>query len=368
MNGRIAVLKEYGKPLELEEYPVPDPAEGALLLKMTQSSICGSDMHMWRSDSLSAPIPPGGRAMGHEGIGRIDRLGAGKRTDSLGLPLSEGDRIIHSVVVPCNHCLCCLRGDTNLCLHKVTTPPAGSPPYFVGTFADYYYVQPEVPIFKVPDELPDGILSPVNCAMATVMQGLLSAGAGQGQCVVLQGAGGLGLTAAAMAKDMGVDQVIVLDLLDNRLELARRFGADHTINVNAHPDPADRLELIRDYTTGRGVDIVMELVGSADLLPEGVAMLRPGGTYVDIGLWFAGRTVQFDPSTIVMSGKRVVGSAIYKPGVLPIVLSFLMRNQHRWPFDELVSHTFSLDDVNLAFDQSEWDNKDTPVVRAVLVP
>src|SRR6185295_13705803 len=131
---------------------------------------------------------------------------------------------------------------------KVATPSAGVAPYFVGTFADYYYVGPGVPIFKVPDELPDDVLAPVNCAMGTVTQGLMSAGVGEGQCVVLQGAGGLGLSAAAMAKDMGAHKVIVLDQLDNRLALAREFGADHTINVLAHSDPAERIEMVREMT------------------------------------------------------------------------------------------------------------------------
>jgi threonine dehydrogenase-like Zn-dependent dehydrogenase len=367
-TGRLAVLKEYGKPLELEEYPVPDPEPGAIVVRITQSSICGSDMHMWRQDSLNTPIPPGGRAMGHEGTGVVERLGAGVTTDSLGQPLAEGDRIIHSVIVPCNACLSCLRGDTNLCLRKVATPPAGSAPYFVGTFADYYYVGPNVPVFKVPDELVDDVLAPVNCAMGTVTQGLLSAGVGEGQTVVLQGAGGLGLTAAAMAKDMGAHKVIILDRLDNRLALAREFGADETINVVTHPDPEERIAMVRDLTRGHGADVVMELVGAAELVPEGVAMLRPGGIYVDIGLWFSGRTFNFDPSTIVMSGKKIMGSAMYRPGVLPLILDFLVRTQARRPFDRLISHRFELDDINSAFDQSEWDQQQTPVVRAVIVP
>lgn len=367
-TGRLAVLKQYGKPLELEEFVVPDPAPGAIIVRITQSSICGSDMHMWRQDSLGTPIPPGGRAMGHEGTGTVYRLGHGVTTDSLGRPIAEGDRLIHSVIVPCNSCRACLRGDTNLCQRKVATPPAGSHPYFVGTFADYYYIGAGVPVFKVPDELSDDVLAPVNCAMGTVTQGLMSAGVGEGQCVVLQGAGGLGLSAAAMAKDMGAHKVIVLDQLDNRLALAREFGADHTINVLAHSDPAERIEMVREMTAGQGADVVMELVGSADLVPEGIAMLRPGGTYVDIGLWFSGRTFAFDPSTIVMSAKRVIGSAMYRPGILPLILDFLVRTQHQRPFDRLISHRFALDDINLAFDQSEWDKQQTPIVRAVLVP
>ena len=126
--------------------------------------------------------------------------------------------------------------------------------------------------------------------------------------------------------------------------------------------------MVHELTRGRGADIVLEFVGLADLLPEGVAMLRRGGTYVDVGLFFPGRTVSFDPSTIVMSGKKIMGSAMYRPIVLAQILDFLVRNQDRRPFDKLVSHRFALDDINVAFAQSEWADQQTPVVRAVLVP
>lgn len=368
MQGRLAVLKEYGKPFAIEQYDVPDPGPGALVLKVSQSAICGSDLHMWRGDSTSVPIPPGGRAMGHEGSGVVVKLGQGRTHDGLGQPLAEGDRVIHSVIVGCHSCHMCLRGDVNLCVRKVATPPAGEAPYFTGTFADYYYVQPGAPVFKVPTDLSDDVVAPINCAMGTVTQALLASEVGFGSTVVIQGAGGLGLTGAAVAKDLGADQVIVFDQLQNRLDLAREFGADHVANVSEMSDAQDRVDFVRELTGGRGADVVLELVGLETLLTEGVAMLRPGGTFVDVGLWFPGRTISFDPSTIVMSGKKIMGSAMYNPGVLPKLLDFLVRTKDVRPFDRLVSHHFSLDEIDTAFDQSEWDSRETPIVRAVLVP
>jgi threonine dehydrogenase-like Zn-dependent dehydrogenase len=368
MQGRLAVLKNYGKPFVIEEYQVPDPEPGAVVLRMTQSAICGSDMHMWRGDSSAVPIPPGGRAMGHEGSGIVVKLGKGVTHDGLGRSLAEGDRVIHSVIVGCHSCHMCMRGDINLCVRKVATPPAGQAPFFTGTFADYYYVRPGAPIFKVPDELSDDVIAPINCAMGTVAHGLISSGVRFGDTVVIQGAGGLGLTGTAIAKDLGADQVIVIDQLQNRLDLAREFGADHVINVTDLPTPQERVERVRELTDGRGADVVLELVGLETLLTEGVAMLRPGGTFVDIGLWFPGRTIAFDPSTIVMSGKKIMGSAMYNPGLLPQILDFLVRSKGIRPFDRLVSHHFSLDKIDEAFDQSEWDHRETPIVRAVLVP
>lgn len=367
MKGRQVVIREYGRPFEIHEYDVPDPRPGDILLRITQAGICGSDLHTWRRDTENNPIPPQGRAMGHEGTGVVYKLGQGVATDALGNPLDEGDRVIHTAIIPCNHCPQCLRGDHNLCVNR-TPRTVGEFPYFVGTYADFYYVTPHQPVFKVPDELSDDVLSPVNCAMGTVTQGLTVAGVREGQYVVIQGAGGLGITATAMAKDMGADRVIVLDRLENRLQLAEEFGADHTINIEEYNTPETRIRRVKELTRGRGADIVVELVGYAPLLPEGIAMLTNGGTFVEIGLYFSGQTVAFDPSTIVLTGKRIVGSVMYRPILMSTILDFLLRNRNELPFHKMVSHKFKLEDVNKAFAQAEWNQRQTPVTRAVLVP
>ena len=138
MKGRIVVVKEYGKPFEIEEYDVPEPEPGATLLRMTQAGICGSDLHTWRGDQTQEhmPLPPSGRVMGHEGTGVVEVLGEGVSTDTLGTPIEEGDRIVYSAVFPCSRCHLCLRGDTNWCANRAY-PTAGVYPYFTGTYADY---------------------------------------------------------------------------------------------------------------------------------------------------------------------------------------------------------------------------------------
>ena len=115
-----------------------------------------------------------------------------------------------------------------------------------------------------------------------------------------------------------------------------------------------RVGRVREITGGRGADLAVEVVGMAELLPEGLAMITNGGTYLDIGLFFSGRTVDFDPSSFVLSGKKLMGTAMYEPLVLPQVLDFLARNQDRVPLHKLVSHRFPLDAVNDALNQSEW--------------
>src|SRR5256712_4690997 len=246
--------------------------------------------------------------MGHEGTGVVAQLGAGITTDTLGTSIKEGDRVVYSAIFPCYHCHLCLRGDTNWCVNR-TYPTAGRYPYFTGTYADYLYLPPRHPFFRVPDELPDELLGPVNCAMGTVTTGLLRAGAGEGDTVVIMGAGGPGVPPTAMAKDMGAHQVIVLDRLDNRLRLAEEFGADATINVEEYATPVARVQRIRELTHGRGANIVMELVGRAELLAEGIDMLSNGGSFVESGGILRGRGGAIDPSQL-LAGKRVLGSLL----------------------------------------------------------
>ena len=366
-SGRVVVVKEYKQPFVIEEYEVPDPEPGGMVLKITQAGICGSDLHTWRGDQVNMPLPESGRVMGHEGTGTIDRLGAGVTTDSLGTPIREGDRVIYSAIMPCGRCYQCLRGEENWCGGSSPYRAAGEFPYFTGTYADYFWIRPDHPVFRVPDELPDSVLGWVNCAMGTVTEGLLRAGAKEGDYVLIQGAGGLGLNATAMAKEMGAHRVIVLDRLADRLKLAEEFGADHTIDITEYETPEARLERVLDLTGGRGVNIAMELVGKAELLVEGVSYLTNGGTFIEIGDIVRGRTVAFDPSTM-LRGKKIMGSLMYRPHLLPLMMETLVKNQDKVPYDRIVSNSYPLDQVNEAFAEAEWNERQTHVSRGMLVP
>jgi D-arabinose 1-dehydrogenase-like Zn-dependent alcohol dehydrogenase len=369
MKGRAVLFMGARKPFEITEYEVPDPETGAIVLKITQAGVCGSDLHSWRGDGIPRPVPPNGRPTGHEGTGVVYRLGPGVETDSLGKPIKEGDRLMYSAVAPCGRCYQCLNGDGNWCVQgffPVSTPHEF--PYFTGTYADYYYVRPGQPRFRVPDELPDSVLGFVNCAMGTVTEGLLRAGAKEGDYVVIQGAGGLGINAVAAAKDMGGHRVIVLDRLEGRLELAREFGADATINIDQEwTTPEMRRQRVMELTDGRGADIVLELVGRSELLLEGLSYLTNGGTFVEIGNIVRGNTVPFDPS-VILSGKKIIGSAMYRPKLLPMMLETLVKKQGQLPYEKIVSHTFPLEEINTAFEQAEWLDRQTGITRSMLVP
>jgi len=368
-TGKAAVFFGPGKPFEIREVPLPDVEPDAVLIRVSLANVCGSDLHFWRGDA-PLRLPEDGWIYGHEMTGRVARLGARVKTDSLGRPLREGDRVAYTYFYPCGRCYACLANEPAACPAKIVRPVGPSQfPHFHGAFAEYYYLRPRGAIFVVPDSLPDELVSPVNCALSQVIFGLDRAGLAFGGTVVIQGAGGLGIQAAAVAKDMGASTVIVVDQLASRLELARAFGADHTINVKEVTDRRERVGLVRNWTGGAGADVACDFVGFPQVIPEGIEMLRSGGTYLEIGTISRGAKIELEPSLLVWGSKKIVGVIQYDPGVIPRALDFLVRNRSRFPFDRLISHKYSLEQINRAFAESEWYAKDTTTItRAALVP
>ena len=349
MKGKAAISFQPGEPLEIREYPVPDVGPDDILVKVNLANICGSDLHMWRGGG--AKFQRGiAQILGHEMMGTVYALGENVKTDNLGRPLQVGDRIVYSYFRHCGKCWTCLRGEPG-CPNRYRDwlgVPADQPPHFNGAYAEYYFMPPGHWVFKVPDELPDKVVSPVNCALAEVYYGLHHLNVSPGETVVIQGVGGLGLYATAIARERGAAQVIVLDKIQERLDLAREFGADHTLNVN-ETDAEERLARVQEWTAGWGANAAVELTGSPHVLQEGLAMLGRGGRYLLIGNITPGRMTEVDPGHMVREGKTMTGVVSYEAWVLPQALDFLKRRRDTYPFDRIISHTFKLEDINEAF-------------------
>jgi len=368
-QAKAAVFFGPGKPFELREVPIPEVEPDGVLIRVSLANICGSDLHFWRGDA-PLRLPDDGWLFGHEMMGRVARLGGRVKTDSLGRSLKEGDRVAYTYFYPCGRCAVCLANEPAACPMKIERPVGPSVfPHLHGAFADHYYLRPRGHLFLVPDALSDEMVSPVNCALSQVIYGLHKGGLRFGGSVVIQGAGGLGIQAAAVAKDMGAQTVIVVDQIAGRLELARAFGADQTINIKEVAERKDRTALVRKWTGGMGADVACDFVGFPQVIAEGIDMLRPGGTYVEIGTISRGAKVELEPSLLVWGSKTIVGIIQYDPWVIPKALDFLVRNRARFPFDKLLSHKYPLEKINEAFAASEWHAKDTTTItRAALVP
>src|SRR6266581_1715554 len=353
-TAKAAVFFGPGKPFEIREVPIPEVEPEGVLIRVTHANVCGSDLHFWRGDA-PLRLPADGWIFGHEMTGRVAKLGSKIATDSLGRPLKEGDRVAYTYFYPCGRCYACLHKEPAACPHKIERPVGPSTfPHLHGAFADHYYLRPGGAIFKVPDELADEAVAGVNCALSQVIYGLHVAGVRFGDSVVIQGAGGLGVQAAAVAKDMGAATVIVVDQVPGRLALAKAFGADHTIDLKVIPERKDRVALVRKLTGGYGADVACDFVGFPQVIPEGVEMLGPGGTYLEIGTISRGAKIELEPAQLVWGAKKIVGVIMYDPWVIPRALDFLVRNRARFAFDRLISNTYPLEKINDAFAASEW--------------
>jgi D-arabinose 1-dehydrogenase-like Zn-dependent alcohol dehydrogenase len=366
-TGKAALFWGKGKPFEIREYPVPDPQPGAVVIKVALSNICGSDMHWYKGDmdpvAMNRPLP---LVLGHEATGRVYKLGAGVTTDSRGLPLKEGDRVVYKYMNYCGRCRACLERNYKSCPTRLSNwwVSCEEWPHFQGSFGQYYYLRPNSAIFKVSDELTDEMIAGVNCALTQVIAGLEYADLKFGETVVIQGAGGLGVYATAVAKEMGANKVIVIDGVDERLDLVRRFGADETVDLREYADPQARIKRVQELANDWGGDVVIELVGNPAVVDEGLRMTAPEGRYLEIGNINVGWKAEIDPSLLVFGNRKIVGVSHYEARHLEKAIDFMLRTKETYPYHTVLSHKFPLEQVNEAF-AAQATGK---VTRGALVP
>jgi len=215
-----------------------------------------------------------------------------------------------------------------------------------GGLADYCHLAPGTAVFRVPPELSDAVACPANCATATNAAAMRYAGPCAGRVVLVQGAGMLGLTTAAMAASAGASEIIVCDKLAERVQLAGSFGATLTACVNDN-DPLRAT--VDQATSGRGVDIAIDVSGAPAAIEAGIKLLRIGGRYVLVGAVFPVRPVSIFAETVVRNLLCIQGVHNYVPNDLRTALRFLQREHSRFPFEGLVAETFCLEDAKAAF-------------------
>jgi D-arabinose 1-dehydrogenase-like Zn-dependent alcohol dehydrogenase len=351
-TGRAAVYERRGEPMRIREFPLPEPRTGSILVRLSAANICGSDLHTWHE--AEAGLMPNLRLpviWGHEMAGRVAALGEGVERDSAGAELHVGDRIVYKDMRPCFHCRACARGKFTACptLWSHRVPDAASPPYFGGAFAEYYYLVSTFAVYRAPDELSDVLMAGVNCALSQVIYGLEQARFRYGDTLAIQGAGGLGIYMSALAKQMGAARVIVIDGVRQRLEVARAFGADETIDLSDVTTAEERIALVRELTDGWGADVVAEVSGAAAAWPEGIAMVGRGGVYLTMGAIVSGQECSLEPPNVIRPSKRVIGVAHFDRDTLRKALQFLVTTRETYPYHLLTGDQYPLDAINDAF-------------------
>ncbi len=343
MNGKIAYLE--GGKMKFMEHTLPDPEPGAMLVRVLSSNICGSDVKNWKGGS-SVGACASKSCQGHEFVGRIEVLGEGVTIDYAGQPVQAGDRIVAAYYITCGECHACKRGRYDQCenayIHLGQSPEQA--PHFTGTFATHYYVFPKQHFYKVPDTLPDSLAAGANCRFSQIYYGLEHLKPVAGETILIQGAGSMGLYAAAIGRERGLT-TIVIDSVAERLEMAKRFGADYVVSMEDHPSLEEREKAVKELTGGRGPDMAIEVTGVAAAVEEGLHHLVPMGRYVIIGTNTLTAQATLSPGYITRKSLEVTGVARYLPEYLHKSLLFLDKFQHKYPFEEFSSVTLPLEAV-----------------------
>jgi len=348
-TSRAAVFHAVGQPLKLERFPIPKLEGSEVLVRVRCATVCGSDLHSFYGRRHS-PMPS---VLGHEMVGDVIAFGPDGARDYRGNPLGVGDRVTWSMVWSCGECFYCRRGLRPKCerLMKFGHEEIAPGRVLIGGFAEHCHLPAGTAVFRAPENVPDVVASPANCATSTVAAVFRNAGSCAGQTVVVHGAGMLGLTACAMAADADAAQVIALEPDARRREMALSFGAT-TVLDSARPEKEIR-ERVLVLTAGRGADIGMELAGFPESIELGIGLLRMGGRFVMAGATFPGRPVQLLGEQLVRRMLHVIGVYNYQPEDLERALEFLAKIQGRYPFEDLVGKTFPLSEVNAAFEYAE---------------
>jgi len=262
---KAAVVVKFGQPLEFQEWDVPVPGPGQILVQTEACGVCHTDVHAAGGDWPLKPTLP--FIPGHEGIGRVVALGAGVKA------VKEGDRVgVPWLYSACGHCEHCLAAWETVC---------GSAEFGGytknGGFAEYILADPEY-VAHIPDGLTPSAAAPIICAGVTTYKGLKVTGAKPGQWVAISGIGGLGHLAIQYAKAMGLS-VCAIDIDDGKLAHAKTLGADLVVNARA----GDAVAAVKQGTGG-GAHGVLITAPSLPAFKQGVALTRKRGTCVLVGL------------------------------------------------------------------------------------
>ena len=287
---KAAVVREFGKPLSIDEVPIPQPGPGMIQVAIRASGVCHTDLHAAEGDWPVKPNPP--FIPGHEGVGYVSAVGAGVKH------VKEGDRVgVPWLYTACGCCRHCLGGWETLCEQQQNTGYSVN-----GGFAEYVVADPNY-VGHLPKNLDFLEIAPVLCAGVTVYKGLKVTDTKPGDWVVISGIGGLGHMAVQYAKAMGMN-VAAVDIDDEKLAFARKLGATVTVNAATDPNPA---ATIKRETDGGAQGVLVTAVGRK-AFEQAIGMVARGGTVALNGL--PPGDFPLDIFGMVLNGITVRGSIV----------------------------------------------------------
>ncbi len=324
--------------IRVEDVLRPRAGVGEAVIRVTMTTICGTDLHILRGEY---PVKPG-LIVGHEPVGVIEELGAGVSGYKV------GDRVIVGAITPCGQCNACLSGNLSQCGHGSGYEAIGGWRFgntINGAQAEYLLVpSAQANLAKIPDDVTDDQVVLLTDIASTGISGAESGGVKIGDSVAVFAQGPIGLCASLGAKLMGAALVIGIDGDDNRIAIARKMGVDVVLDYRT----TDVIAEVRKLSGGSGVDVAIEALGTQATFENALRVLRPGGTLSSLGVYAHNLNIPYDAYAAGLGDHRIVTTLC--PGGKERMRR-LIEMVHRGKLDltPLLTHRFKLADINEAY-------------------
>jgi S-(hydroxymethyl)glutathione dehydrogenase / alcohol dehydrogenase len=345
---KAAVCYEYGKPLVVEDVDIDPPKKGEVKVRMAATAVCHSDIHIIKGELPGGKLP---LVAGHESAGYVEEICEGVTQ------VKVGDSVVVSLLTACGQCRYCTRGMPHLCeakwpmntesrLHnkKGQSMTHGTK---TATFAEYAIVDQSQTV-PIPKDMPMDAAALLACGVITGFGAVVNrARVRPGESAVVVGIGGVGINSIQGARFCGAYPIIAVDVLDNKLQMARNFGATNTINAK-NTDP---IKAVKEMTGGRGADFVFITVGSSEAVKQGISMCGPRGTTVCIGLPPVQQTMAISPHEFIRFEKTLTGSFMGTTRLkieIPELVEFYKAGSLK--LKELITAHYPLEKINEAID------------------
>lgn len=335
MDTMKAVVFKAKDHIAVEEVPKPRPGAGEAVLRITTTTICGTDVHIVRGEY---PVRPG-LIIGHEPVGVIEELGPG--LENL---YHVGQRVIAGAITPCGQCFYCLNGVHSQCQGALGGWRFGNT--INGAWAEYLLVpDARANLAPIPDGLQDEDVVLCPDIFSTGLSGAESGNIRVGDSVAVFAQGPIGLCATLGAKLRGASLIIGVDSNDQRLATARRFGA----NVVLNPNNVDVVAEIKHMTEGRGADVTIEALGRQETFENALRATRPGGTLSSLGVYSGKLVAPYEAIYAGLADQKIV-TTLCPGGKERMRRLMAMVSTGRVDLRPLVTHAFALDDIHEAFE------------------
>ena len=368
-KARVSVLKGIKENFVIKEYPISEIKKGEVLCKIDLCGVCGTDAHTYLGHFEGTPFP---LLLGHEISATLIDLGENVKEDCLGKKVQVGDRIVLVPAIHCKKCYyCSITKTPSKCMNMISygfmNPE--KEPHFTGGYADYIHLyHPDTEFFKINTSAERAVFAePLAIAVHAIERSNLI----PGDTAVIIGSGAIGLLTLICAKLAGATRTVVIGRKrKKRLELAKEFGADMTINVSDISNIDERIKMIKEIsTTGYGADVAFECAGVPETFAEGIKYLRDCATYCEVGHFTDSGSVEINPCKDILE-KNITIEGIYDNEAEQFMRAVQLLEKEEFSFEKMISHNLPLLRLPEAIDalNSGGDIDGKEVMKIVIDP